>query len=157
MPAIFSGPSLASFGPPIGERGNITAARTESECCDAKGLLVVADDVLRVLHVDRMLRKPRVSLRSTSVAHVDLGLHPSFQPESHGRLVANAGLSRAGCGATEFVSDNLVIDPPSVDLLAEQLFPYVVLAWRVLILDFFLIASLSLDRRVDKNAGLSRA
>ena len=85
MPAIFSGPSLASFGLPIGERGNIATTCTESECCDAKGLLVVADDDLRVLHVEQMLPEPRV-------AHVDLGLHPSFQPESHGRLVENAGL-----------------------------------------------------------------
>ena len=47
-------------------------------------------------------------LCGTSVAGVDPGLLRPCQPESLDRRVdKNAGLSRAGCGATEFVDDNL--------------------------------------------------
>ena len=49
------------------------------------------------------------------MAHVDIG--------PHGRLVKNAGLSRAACGATELVGDNRVLDQQNVDLLGEQHFP----------------------------------
>ena len=51
------------LGRRLGSGKKNAAARTESECCDAKGLLVVADDALRVLHVDRMIPEPRASLR----------------------------------------------------------------------------------------------